>query len=409
MRKILTIGEPLGMLCAATQGELRNVDTFKRYVAGAELTYAVGMARLGYDVTYVTKVGNDPMGLHILDFLQKEKVNTEFLDIVENYSTGIEMKRSNEDGWPDLYYFRGKTAAQLLSPKDIKRINFDEYDHLHVTGISIALSQSCREAVMEMISKAHAHDITVSFDPNLRPRLWPNEDEMRYVLNGITILCDIVFPELLEAQKLLGTSDPDTIADFYISAGVKTVVLKMGDRGIFVKNKKERFFADDYPYTNIVDRMGIGEGFAVGITSALLEGRTLEHAIARGRIIGAHIATDTTTYGSMPNRETLIAWIKEVFYNDETVMRLYGEHIPDKELPEETPLDAATNRQFIKEQLATVEMDAEPKDDLDKFLMKQKALDEEKRLEEAKLKTESLHKKNTDKSKKDAKADMGKE
>lgn len=400
MRKILTIGEPLGMLCAATQGELRNVDTFKRYVAGAELTYAVGMARLGYDVTYVTKVGNDPMGLHILDFLQKEKVNTEFLDIVDNYSTGIEMKRSSKDGWPELYYFRGNTAAQLLGRNDINRINFDEYEHLHITGISIALSQSCREAVMQMISEAHAHDITVSFDPNLRAKLWPNEDEMRYILNGITILCDIVFPELLEAQKLLGTSDPDTIADFYISAGVKTVVLKMGDGGIFVKNKKERFLAEDYPYTDIIDRMGVGEGFAVGMTSALLEGRTLEHAVARGRIIGAHIATDTTTYGAMPTREKLITWIKEVFYNDETVMRLYGEHIPDKELPIETPLDAVTNKQFVKEQVAPIEVEEVPKDDLDKFLMEQKALDEAKELEEAKLKTEQLRKKHIkDKSK----------
>lgn len=351
MSRIITIGEPLGMFSAAEKGELRNVETFKRYVSGAELAYAVGMARLGYEVSYVTKVGNDPLGMHILDFLRSEKISTDYLDILDTYATGIELKTNSVDGWPDLHYYRNRTAATTLSTVDINQIDFSQFDHLHLTGIPIALSQSCRQAAMEMIYQAHQHNITVSFEPNLRARLWDDEIEMTKILNGITILCDIIFPEIFEAQKLLGTDDPDKIADFYIGAGVKTVVIKMGDRGFFVKNKRERFWADPYPFKTIVDRMGVGDGFCVGVTSALLEGRTLQHAIERGRLIGAKVAEGETMYDALPYREELISLVKDFYHYNKEDEHMPGP-LPDTEI-DNLPSEAA--REAVKLQVNPVE------------------------------------------------------
>lgn len=371
MSRIITIGEPLGQFVAVGNGDLRKVDTFKRYVSGVELSYATGMARLGHEVDMVTKVGNDPLGLRILDFFKEENINTEYLDIMDDRSTGVEMKSDNPDGWPELYYYRRETAASTLSKEDVRRVDFSRIDHMHITGIPIALSESCREAVMEMIYQAHQNDITVSFDPNLRPRLWQDEVEMKKILNGITILCDIVFPEIFEAQKLLGTADPDKIADFYISAGVKTVVIKMGDRGIFVKNKKERFWAEPYPYTKVVDLMGVGEGFAVGVTSALLEGRTLRHAIERGRIIGARIATSETSYLPLPRRDELISLIKNFYDYKELGDELLPGPLPDKAVtPEEISAKIEEVRQQVKEQVDPVQEKAA--DSLDAFLAEEK-------------------------------------
>lgn len=356
MSRIITIGEVLGEFIAEEQGDLRNVNLFRKWATGSELTYAVAMTRLGHQVDFITKVGNDPLGMYLIDFFKANKINTDYLDIVKDRRTGIELKENSEDGWPMISYFRKYSAASTMTKYDVRRANFEDVDHMHITGIPVALSESCREAVMEMIYQAHQNDITVSFDPNLRPDLWDDELEMKKVLNGITILCDIVFPEMFEAQKLLGTDDPDQIADFYISAGVKTVVIRMGEKGIFIKNKKERFIAKPIPYTNVVDMMGVGDGFAAGVTSALLEGRSMRHAIERGRIIGAHMATSNTSHEGAPTREELISLVRELYGDDYydklvEVTEDYAPVMPEADLKNEQSelLDDAKER--IKQQV----------------------------------------------------------
>lgn len=349
MRRILTIGEALAEFIAMEPGDLRSVETFKRRAGGVELTYAVGMARLGYEVDFVTRVGNDALGLYLLDFLKQNNVNTEYINIIDNYPTAIALKDSNPGEWPEMHYYRKSTAGSTLDLKDVDRINFEHIDHLHITGIAISLSTSARKAVMQLIDEAHQRDITVSFDPNIRPQLWADEVEMKKIINGISILCDIIFPEELEAQKLLGTSDPDSIADFYLGAGVKTVVLKSGDKGIFVKNKKERFWAEPYPIVNPVDMMGAGEGFVVGVTSAIMEGRSLRHAIERGRIVAAEVVKQETSYAGMPDRNKLIELIENHY--GKTLKEILADNFPVPKPTLNNEVDDETLRKRMHDQM----------------------------------------------------------
>ncbi len=311
MYRVITVGEALTEFLACDVGTDQERNSYRRVATGAELAYAIGMARLGYTVDYVSCLGKDRLGEYLFHLMEGEGLNTEYITFAEKIPTGIVVKEKSLTEWPDLTYCRRFTAGSALTVDKVKHIRWNEINHMHVSGIAVSLSKSSREAVMDMIWQAHEHDITVSFDPNIRTHLWTDEIEMVKIINGISILCDIVFPEVQEAQKLLGTFDPDAICDFYMAAGVKTVVLKYGAKGIFVKNKKERFWTDPYPITNPIDMMGVGEGFVVGVTSAILEGRKLRQAIERGRIIAANVALGETSYDTMPRREELVYLINE--------------------------------------------------------------------------------------------------
>ncbi len=124
---------------------------------------------------------------------------------------------------------------------------------------------------------------TISFDPNLRPVLWKSEAEMIEKLNHLAFQADWVLPGLKEGMILTGQQTPEGIADFYLQHGVKAVVLKTGADGAWYKTADgEKGSVAPVKVENVVDTVGAGDGFACGVISALLEGRTLHQAVTRG-------------------------------------------------------------------------------------------------------------------------------
>ena len=89
MSKVLTIGEAMGLLIAEEMGPLEEVEHFSRHVCGAELNYAVGMARLGNDVSYISKVGVDPFGKCICNFLKANDIHDDYVWTDDDHMTGF--------------------------------------------------------------------------------------------------------------------------------------------------------------------------------------------------------------------------------------------------------------------------------------------------------------------------------
>jgi 2-dehydro-3-deoxygluconokinase len=287
MVEVLTIGEPMGLLVAEEVKPLENVDHFTRYVAGAEINFAVGMARLKHKVAYVSKLGNDPFGKHIKNFLAENKIDNRYISFDSEHMTGMQLKAKVEVGDPEVVNFRKNTASANMTVDDIAAIDWSTIKHLHLTGIPPALSSSCRTTIYALIAAARKHAVRISFDTNLRPALWKDKQEMIDVINDLAFKCDMVLPGVSEGKILTGSDDLDTIADFYLKAGVKTVVIKVGSKGAFVKTAEGSFTVPAFKVDHIVDTVGAGDGFAVGVVSALLEGLDLKDAVKRGAAIGA--------------------------------------------------------------------------------------------------------------------------
>ena len=286
---VITIGEAMAMFVATETGELSAVERFMKRVAGAELNVATGLARLGLNVGWVSRVGDDSFGHFVLDSLKKEGIDAAGVTLDGRYATGFQLKSKVENGTdPIVEYFRKGSAASHLSVDDYHAAYFSSARHLHLSGVAAALSASSYDLLDRAAATMKAQGKTISFDPNLRPVLWKSEAEMVEKLNRLAFQADWVLPGVKEGMILTGKNTPEGIADFYLNKGVKAVVLKTGADGAWFKTADgEQGAVAAVNVENVVDTVGAGDGFAVGVISALLEGKTLSQAVSRGNKIGS--------------------------------------------------------------------------------------------------------------------------
>ncbi|THU04050.1 sugar kinase [Lampropedia puyangensis] len=301
---VLTVGEPMALFMATETGPLHAVGQFARVAAGAELNVAIGLCRLEVSAGYITRVGQDSFGEFLQAEFAKEGIATDYVRVDDQHRTGFMLKTRSDDGSdPQIEYFRAGSAASYLSVEDLP--STFPARHLHVTGITPALSASSKALVLALIQQARTAGARISFDPNLRPRLWPSQVAMVETLNHIASLADVVLPGVAEGQILVGSSEPERIADFYLQAGAKQVVVKLGPEGAFYKDADQSGVAAGVSVERVVDTVGAGDGFATGVISALVEGLSLPEAAARGNAIGARVVQFPGDSDGLPTRAQL--------------------------------------------------------------------------------------------------------
>ena len=286
---VVTIGEAMAMFVASEPGDLASAASFVKRIAGAELNVAIGLARLGLKVGWVSRVGNDSFGRYTCQQLEQESVDHRQVTVDDRFPTGFQLKSKVDDGSdPLVEYFRKGSAASHLSVADFNHDYFGAARHLHLSGVAAAISDSSLELSKYAAKEMRALGKTISFDPNLRPVLWRSEEEMRTQLNQLAEYADWVLPGEKEGWILTGYRQPEAIADFYLDKGVKAVVIKTGCEGAWYKTAAgEKGQVEAIRVENVVDTVGAGDGFAVGVVSALLEGKSLPQAIRRGNKIGS--------------------------------------------------------------------------------------------------------------------------
>ncbi|RFU45316.1 sugar kinase [Paraburkholderia sp. DHOC27] len=285
---IITYGEAMTMFVAAETGPLAGVGQFTKRVAGADLNVAIGLARLGFKVGWMSRVGADSFGDFVRATLSREGIDQQHVITDARYPTGFQLKSKNDDGSdPAIEYFRKGSAASHLSPDDYAPSYVLPARHLHLTGVAPAISATSRELAFVLAREMRAAGKTISFDPNLRPTLWPSRAAMVEGLNALAELADWVLPGIGEGEILTGYTKPEDIARFYLERGARGVIVKLGAQGAYFRTADEAGTVVAQPVARVVDTVGAGDGFAVGVISALLEGRPLTDAVARGNRIGA--------------------------------------------------------------------------------------------------------------------------
>lgn len=304
--KIVLMGEPMGLFMANESGNLSEVTDFTASIAGAEYNVAVGLARLGHQPAYCTRLGFDPLGEKILNALRRNGISTDLVTQAEGELTGLMLKAMNENGDPDIAYYRKGSAASKLSTHDIDRLDLFGCGRIHITGIFPAISESAMAATKRLVSRAQALDIPISFDPNLRPQLWESEKKMVSALNSVADSAETVLPGLNEGKILTGETTPEGVAEFYHAKGVKNVIVKLGKDGAYFSERGGRCgYSEAFPVKKKVDTVGAGDGFAAGVISALAEGETLEEAAFRGNVMGAIQIANKSDNEGLPTREEL--------------------------------------------------------------------------------------------------------
>jgi len=308
---VITPGEAMVLFAAQQAGPLDQVASFAKTTAGAELNVAIGLARLGLRVGYISRLGADSFGRFIAAALDREGIDRHQVAVDADHPTGFMLKSRSDDGSdPRTEYFRRGSAASRLGAADNPRAYCATSRHLHLTGIFPAVSSDTRALAFDLAADARAAGRTVSFDPNLRPSLWRSQGDMVACLNRLAALSDWVLPGLAEGQLLTGHDNPAAIADFYLGQGARVVVIKLGAAGAYYASATERGLAPGLPVARVVDTVGAGDGFAVGVISGLLEGLRLAAAAAaaRGNAIGARVVQFPGDCDGLPTRQELDAF-----------------------------------------------------------------------------------------------------
>jgi len=304
---VLTAGEALVLLAAESSGALEQVDRYRRFSAGAELNVAIGLSRLGLRVGYLSRVGDDVFGRYLLAQMQREALSRALVTSDPGRSTGFMLKSlASEGADPAIDYYRRGSAASAMGAADLPDPSAAAARHVHLTGILPALSSGCRDLAFAMAAQARAQGRRVSFDPNLRPRLWPSQDDMVATINALAARSDVVLPGLSEGRLLTGRDSAEDVAAFYLDRGAHAVVVKLGADGAFCADRDGlRVRVPGVPVRQVVDTVGAGDGFAVGVISGLLEGLGLQAAARRGNAIGARMVQFPGDSDGLPNRQEL--------------------------------------------------------------------------------------------------------
>ena len=306
---VVTLGEAMTLFVAETPGPLDGVMRFSKRTAGAETNVAIGLARLGFNVAWQSRLGDESMARFLLKAIGSEGVDCSRVVLVADERTGFMFKGRVEDGSdPPIEYHRQGSAASRFGPPDLDEAQIAAARHLHVSGVFPALSPSTLAATRRAMAVARAHGKTIGFDPNLRPTLWPSREAMRETINDLASHADWVLPGIEEGRLLTGHDTPEAIARFYRERGASRVVVKLGADGAYFDDTDAgtgRVAA--FPVAEVIDTVGAGDGFMVGVTSALLEGRGVIEATRRAAWIGARAVQVRGDTEGLPTRAQLSA------------------------------------------------------------------------------------------------------
>ena len=301
---IVSIGEPLIEFNRPREGDGR---TWLQGFGGDSQNVAIAAARQGATTGYITSVGQDWMGDAFLDLWKAEGVDTSRVKRHDSAPTGVSFVTHSAAGHK-FDYLRKNSAASLLQPSDVPADYIGSAKVLHLSAIGQAISASAREACKAAIAAARAAGVKVSYDTNLRLRLW-DLDTARREIHATVAHCDMLLPSLDDSQQLTGLADPDAIADFYLGLGAPLVALKMGSDGALLATAQRRVRLAPHR-VDAVDATGAGDTFDGAFLSRLLAGDDPETA---GRYANVAAALSTRGYGAVtpiPRAAEVLAALK---------------------------------------------------------------------------------------------------
>lgn len=295
--EVVTFGETMALLLAEEGKGLEYVHSLETSFGGAESNVAIGLARLGHSSGWFGKLGDDPWGRRILKAIRGEGVDVSRARLTDESPTGI-MFRERIAGNNRVYYYRKHSAASGMSTEDLDASYISGARFLHLTGITPALSASCLGAAETAIDIAKRAGVKVSFDPNLRLKLWPLE-EARNVLLAFAQKADYFLPGLDELKLLYNTDSWEEIL-----AGLDRLnavsIIKGGDNCTYIYKKGTLSSVPYYKAGHIVDTVGAGDGFCAGFLSGLLKGRGLEEAVRLGNLSGSMVIQAEGDWEGLP-------------------------------------------------------------------------------------------------------------
>ncbi|MFI5755119.1 sugar kinase [Streptomyces sp. NPDC051569] len=293
---VVCIGETMAALAPDPVAPLETAGLLRVDIAGAESNVAMYLADHGVPARWVSAVGDDPFGRRVRDGVAALGVDVTAVRTDPTRPTGLLIKNPGPDG-TRVHYYRSGSAAAALGPELLRTDALRDAGLVHLTGITAALSPSCRALVEETLAPGRPYP--VSFDVNYRPALWRHEPAAE-TLWSLADRADIVFVGLDEAQALWGDTVKDAGSVRELLPGPAVLVVKDGSRA-------STAFLGPTAYTvpalrvHVVEPVGAGDAFAAGYLASLRHGGDPVRALRLGHLTAASALRVTADHGPLPS------------------------------------------------------------------------------------------------------------
>lgn len=289
---VLCFGELLIDFVALESGvTVGEASGFIKAAGGAPANVAVAVARLGMPAAFMGKVGDDPFGHHLVDLLTANHVDTSGCLFDANARTALAFVSLTAEGDRSFMFYRHPSADMLIRPEEINTALIQRYRAFHFGSISL-IGEPSRSATLHAVQTAQAAGLLISYDPNLRLALWPDEDAARA---GMLIGLDYAHVVKISAEEvefLLGTSDVTGLW----RPQMKLIMVTHGPDGATFYTRAASGHVPGFA-VNAVDTTGAGDAFVAATLTKLLE---------HGDPYEAHL-TEITRYACMVGALTTLA------------------------------------------------------------------------------------------------------
>ncbi|MFB9597479.1 sugar kinase [Saccharothrix longispora] len=276
---MLCVGETMAVFTPVEAGPPEEVRTWVRGIGGAESNVACALAALGVRVGWASAVGDDPFGRAVLTSVAEAGVDVSRVVVDPTRPTGLYVKEAGKAG-SAVRYYRAGSAASALGPEVVDRLGLDEVSHVHLTGITAALSPSCLALVRALLDHP---GVTTSFDVNWRPALWGATGPE--VLRALAAEADVVLVGGDEAEALWGVSEPVAVREVLPEPG--TLVVKQGAVGATVLEAGRAPVFEPALAVDVVEPVGAGDAFAAGFLAAHRSGEPPARRLRSGHLAAA--------------------------------------------------------------------------------------------------------------------------
>lgn len=311
VRDIITLGEALIDFVPTESGlSLAEVSGFSKRFGGAPANLAVGLAKLGSDVGFIGKVGDDSFGDFIEAKMRREGVETSHVYRSDRAHTTLAFVSLSNEGERDFIFYRNPGADQLLTPAEIRKSYIAGASVFHFGSLSLTGEDSL-EATVTAVDIARENGVLVSMDPNIRLSLWDDNDHARAQIMDIVDKVDILKLSLEEAYFLSQQTDVHQVSNWLAALGPDLVLITQGGAGSFCRCGQKVYQVGGYS-VEVKDTTGAGDGFMAGFLDHIygelehfpdLDGSALTESLHFANATAALTTTDYGATSSFPERK----------------------------------------------------------------------------------------------------------
>lgn len=283
MKKLCAIGEALIDFIPDKKGlRLKDVQHFKRVAGGAPANVAASVARLGGASKFITQLGSDAFGEHMLEVFQQTGIDTSDICFTDQAHTALAFVSLAADGNRDFLFYRKNCADMMLSPEQIKEDALADCGALHFCSVDL-VDSPMKQSHRKLVDMAKQQNIMISFDPNVRLNLWESEQACRSAILEFLPDADILKVSDEELEFISGYTKIEEALDFFFQGRCQYLVYTMGkDGAALYRRDHTRVSAGGY-HVDVFDTTGAGDSFI---------GAFLYQLLAEGSLMLAQLSDD---------------------------------------------------------------------------------------------------------------------